>query len=221
MRLTAKYAAMLTGAGVSLGIVFFVPAGTLDYWQAWAYIAITMVPAAAMIIAFAAKDPAFLERRLRYKGKEVTQDRIVKWSGLVLAVGFVVPGLDRRFSWSDIPVAGVLAADAAILLGYALVIWVFKVNRYASRTIGVDPGQTVVSTGPYGVVRHPMYLGAILLYLASPLALGSYWALPVFLLMIPFMVLRIIDEERILRRDLVGYPEYCNAVRWRLLPFVW
>jgi protein-S-isoprenylcysteine O-methyltransferase Ste14 len=202
-------------------IVLFVPAGTLDYWQAWAYMAVIFVPATCVILYFLKNDPKFMEKRMQAKEKEATQRLIIKVSGVIFAIGFLLPGLDKRFGWSDVPTNYVIAADALVLLGYMFVFWVFRVNSYASRTIQVEKGQKVISTGPYAMIRHPMYVGMLLLYIATPIALGSYVALPLFLLMIPVIVLRILNEEEVLRRELPGYKEYCKKVSYRLLPFIW
>jgi protein-S-isoprenylcysteine O-methyltransferase Ste14 len=202
-------------------IVLFVPAGTLDYWQAWAYIAVIFVPATCVILYFLKKDPKFMERRMQAKEKEAKQRLIIKVSAVIFAIGFLLPGLDRRFGWSDVPTNYVIAADALVFLGYMFVFWVFRVNSYASRTVQVEKGQKVISTGPYAVIRHPMYVGMLLLYVATPIALGSYVALPLFLLMIPVIVLRILNEEEVLRRGLAGYSQYCKKTRYRLLPYIW
>ncbi|VVB57370.1 Phospholipid methyltransferase [uncultured archaeon] len=204
-----------------LCIMFFLPAGTLDYWQAWAYLAVVLLPAALVVLYFLKTDPAFLERRLKMREKEAPQKFVQKLGAFIFIFGFPIPGLDRRFGWSSVPAEWSVAADAAVFLGYLLVFLVFRENSYAGRTIRVEKGQKVISTGPYSVIRHPMYLGMLLLYLATPLALGSWWALPVFSLILPLLVLRILNEEEVLRRGLKGYPAYCQKVRYRLIPLVW
>jgi protein-S-isoprenylcysteine O-methyltransferase Ste14 len=130
-------------------------------------------------------------------------------------------GLDKRFGWSSVPLAYVLAADAVVLCGYALALWIFKVNRYAQSTVRVEKGQKVISSGPYSVVRHPMYLGGVLFFIATPIALGSYAALPLFILTIPILVYRTINEEKVLNKELEGYKEYCKKVKYRLVPGIW
>ena len=152
---------------------------------------------------------------------EPAQRRIIGLSLLWFILAFVLPGLDQRWGWSDVPVPVVIAADLLVLLGYGLIILVFRENQYASRTVQVEQGQQVIRSGPYARVRHPMYLGAILMYLASPLALGSYWALLPALLVVPILVARIANEEKVLERDLPGYREYEQDVRYRLLPGIW
>ncbi|MEW6035791.1 MAG: isoprenylcysteine carboxylmethyltransferase family protein [Candidatus Micrarchaeota archaeon] len=208
-------------APVVVGAMLFVPAATLDYWQAWAYMAVLFAPVAFVVLYFLKNDPAFLERRLRTREKEARQGLIIKAGALVFLAGFLIPGLDRRFGWSQVPAEISIAADIAVFLGYALVFLVFRENSYAGRTIQVEKGQRVISTGPYSVIRHPMYLGTLLMYLATPLALGSYVAVPMFLLLVPLIVLRILNEEEVLRRDLPGYADYCKKTKYRLLPFIW
>jgi protein-S-isoprenylcysteine O-methyltransferase Ste14 len=217
-----KFALIYIAAAIIIGLALFAPAGTLDYWQAWAYLAVVLLPAALVVAYFLKKDPEFLERRLRTREKEATQGRIIKAGTAIFAIAFLIPGLDRRFGWSAVPVEISVAADALVFLGYIFVFLVFRANSYAGRTVQVDAGQKVVTTGPYAIVRHPMYLGSLVLYLATPLALGSYVAVPLFLLgLVPVFVFRILNEEEVLRRELPGYEDYCMKTRYRLVPFVW
>jgi len=202
-------------------LMFFVPAGTFDYWEAWLYLVVVFVPASIILLYFLKNDPQFLERRMKYREKEARQKSIIRVALIIFIIGFLLPGLDRRYGWSDIPSEIVIAADALVFLGYMACFLVFKENSYAGRTIEVVKGQKVISTGPYAIIRHPMYFGAIVMYLATPIALGSYWALPPFVLMLPVFVYRILNEEEVLRRGLPGYKEYCKKTRYRLLPFVW
>jgi protein-S-isoprenylcysteine O-methyltransferase Ste14 len=219
--LRARILFLMIAAPLAMALAFFVPAGTLDYWQAWLYMAVLLVPMFFVVAYFLMKDPAFLERRLRTKEKEAAQGLVVKASLVIGTVAFILPGLDHRFGWSDVPAWASLAADGIVLLGYLLIFLTFRENSYAGRTITVEKGQKVVSTGPYSVVRHPMYLGSMALYLATPIALGSLVSVPAFILFIPVLVLRILNEEQVLRRDLPGYAEYCGRTRHRLLPGVW
>ncbi len=217
-----KKALLLFAAGLAvICLVLFVPAGTLDYWQAWVYIAIVFIPASFVILYFLDKDPEFLERRMKMKEKEAKQQLVVKLAGVLFVIGFLIPGLDHRFGWSNVPFGLMVAADACVLLGYLICFLVFRENSYAGRTIEVVKGQKVISTGPYAIIRHPMYFGVLLMYLATPIALGSYWALPPFLLIVPVFIVRIMNEEEVLRRGLAGYKEYCQKTRYRLLPFIW
>jgi len=212
---------LFAAALVVLSLMFFLPAGTLDYWQAWAYLAIVFIPAFFVVAYFLKNDPEFLERRMKFKEREAKQQTVIKLSGILFLRGFLVPGVDRRFGWSGVPLEFVIAADAVVLLAYLFIFLVFRENSYAGRTIEVISGQKVISSGPYSSIRHPMYLGVFLMYAATPIALGSYWALPPFLLILPILILRILNEEEVLRRDLPGYAEYCDKTPYRLLPFVW
>ena len=212
---------LFPAAFLMLGLMFFVPAGTLDYWQAWGYLAILFTPVIFVVAYFLKNDPEFLERRLRLKEKQAKQQLVVKLSGIIFIVGFLLPGFDRRFGWSSVPMELVLAADAVVFLSYLFIFLVFRENSFAGRTIEVVKGQTVISTGPYSIIRHPMYLGTILMYAATPIALGSCLAFPVFLLIIPLLILRIQNEEDVLRRELPGYADYCKRTRYRLAPLVW
>lgn len=216
-----KSAGLYLAGPLVLGMMLFGPAGTFDYWQAWAYMAVLFVPMALVVAYFLKTDPQFLERRMRTKEKEARQGLIVKAGAAIFLVGFLVPGLDRRFGWSEASPEIVLAADAIVFIGYALIFIVFRENSYAGRTVQVDKGQKVITTGPYSIIRHPMYFGTLLMYLATPVALGSFIAVPFFLPFIPMIVLRILNEEEVLRRDLPGYAAYCEKTRYRLLPFIW
>jgi protein-S-isoprenylcysteine O-methyltransferase Ste14 len=206
---------------VAYALILFVPAGTLDYWQAWIYLVVLFVPVFFIISYFLKKDPEFLKRRLKTKEKEAEQKRVIRFGYLLFILGFLIPGLDYRFGWSQVPVALVLAADALVFIGYCLVFLAFKENSYAARTVEVEKGQKVISTGPYAVVRHPMYTGSILLYLAMPIALGSYYALLIFMFFPVIIVYRIRNEEKVLLRDLPGYADYCKKTKYKLVPYVW
>ncbi|VVC04583.1 Phospholipid methyltransferase [Candidatus Burarchaeum australiense] len=220
--LKKKMVLIYLAAAVVIGLMFFVPAGTLDYWQAWLYGAVVLIPPIFVLLYFLKKDPEFLEKRMKTKEKENRQRLIIKIALVLFLISFLIPGLDHRYHWSDVPVALVLAADAIILLSYALIFLVFRENHYASRVVEVQKGQKVISTGPYAIIRHPMYLGTMLMYLFTPLALGSYWAvLPFFIMILAVIIPRILNEEEVLRRDLPGYAEYCQKVRYRLIPHVW
>ncbi len=202
-------------------VLFFLPAGTWDYWEAWVFLAVLLLPLTVAVVYLARRSPDLLVRRMRYREREAAQQRIVTWAVIPLLGSYILPGIDHRFGWSDVPTAVVLAADAAVLAGYLLVILVFRENRFASRVVEVEPDQTVVSTGPYAVVRHPMYVGVLVMYLLGPLALGSYWAVLIALPLVWVLVARIQGEEEVLRRDLPGYDAYCAKVRYRLLPGLW
>lgn len=206
---------------VILGALFFVPAGTWRYWQAWAWLGTLFVPMSLVLVYLARRDPALLERRLKARESAHEQRVAVVLAGVALVASLLVASLDRRFGWSHVPVPVVVAALVLVLLSYGLFFLVMRENSYASRVIEVAEGQQVISTGPYAVVRHPMYVAANLMYLVTPLALGSWWALIPAVLVLPGMILRILDEERQLRAQLPGYAEYCTRVRWRLVPGIW
>ena len=174
------------------------------------------------VIYFLRTDPELLERRMRYEEKEHEQKTIILLGTAVLVAGFLAIAIDLRMhGLGQVSIAIILLADAGVFLGYCLILWVFKENSYASRTIEVVKDQKVITTGPYSIIRHPMYLGVLVMYLLTPIALGSWWAMPVFLMYIPLLVWRILDEEKVLLRDLPGYNEYCKERRYRLLPRIW
>ncbi len=208
---------------ISLFLVSIVllPAGTLNYWQAYIYFAVLVVPMILVILYFIKQDPKFLERRTKAKEKEKQQLLLSSFSTIIFLAGFVIPGLDHRFDWSHVPIYLVIVADVMVFLGYLIIIFVFKQNSYASRIIEVNENQNVILTGLYGVVRHPMYVGVIIMFLPTPIALGSYWGLIPMAFLPVILVLRIINEEKVLSSNLAGYKEYCQKTKYRLIPFIW
>jgi protein-S-isoprenylcysteine O-methyltransferase Ste14 len=206
---------------IVLGLIFFWPAGTFRYWQAWVYIAMLFIPMVGVFAYFIRRDPELLERRMRAREKERQQKAIIGLSSLLFIGIYLLPGFDRRYGWSSVPVFVVIAADIMILAGYGFFVRVLKENRYASRVVEVEEKQRVITTGPYAMVRHPMYVAVGIIYTLSPLALGSLWAMPPALLVILVLVARIGNEEKVLIRDLPGYREYMQRVRYRLIPGVW
>jgi protein-S-isoprenylcysteine O-methyltransferase Ste14 len=216
MMVVRSVAALLT-----LSAIFFLPAWTLKYWQAWVYMAVIFIPMLGIVLYFLKDKPEFLARRMNMKEKAVEQKLVIKLSFLPLILAFLFPGFDVRLGWSNLPSWLVLLSNVIVLLGYGLVFLVFRENSFASRIVEVMDGQKVVTSGPYALVRHPMYLGSIIMYLFSPLALGSAWAVLLALFMIPVLVVRIIGEEKLLTSDLPGYAEYTQKVRYRLFPGVW
>ena len=201
--------------------MFFLPAGSFAFWQAWVYLTIIFICMLAFLIYFLKNDPKLLERRMRSKEKEREQRIVIAIMTVCFLFTFLLPGFDRRFGWSDVPVQIVIAADIVVLLGYGFVFLVLRENSYASRVIEVEKDQKVISSGPYAMVRHPMYLGVAVMFLFTPLALGSYWALIPSVLMIFVLIPRIFNEEKVLERDLDGYREYMQKVEYRLIPGVW
>lgn len=204
-----------------LGACFFTSAGTLRYWPAWIYLGVLFVPMMIALAVLVRRDPALLERRLKMKEKERGQSRIIKAATVIFLTALVIPGLDYRFGWSAMSMGVVIAANAVVVASYLLFFRVLMENSYAARTIEVSEDQEVISTGPYAIVRHPMYTAVFIMYTATPLALGSYWGLIPFLGLPAILTLRIFGEEETLRRELPGYAEYCERVRWRLLPGIW
>jgi protein-S-isoprenylcysteine O-methyltransferase Ste14 len=207
-------------------LLLFLPAGSWRFWQGWTFLAVTFIPGVLTFIYFYRRDPKVVERRLQSREKIGEQQWIVRSLKLVAFLAFLLPGLDYRFGWSrsvlePMPLWLMVVAHAAILGAFLMVVWVMAVNRFASRTIQVEANQPVISSGPYHIVRHPIYAASLIMWLAIPVALGSYVALPVFVLMIPVYVLRLLNEEKVLRRDLSGYSEYCVTTPFRLVPHVW
>jgi len=221
-RAVARSAAVkVAAAWVLLPLFFLATGGDLAWWNAWTYCAVLLVPMTVFIVHVARHDPEFIVRRSTVREKERTQWWVQVVGTFFLLAALVIPGLDHRFGWSSVPLAAVVGALALSLGGYLVVVRVFLENRWAGRTIETYAGQQVISTGPYAVVRHPMYAGTSLLYLATPLALGSWWAMLPAIAFIPVFVFRIRNEEEVLVRELAGYAEYRRKVRQRLVPFVW
>lgn len=204
-----------------VGLLLFLPAGTLAYMGGWLFIALLFIPMLGLGAILLFKAPNLLQKRLGHKEKEKTQQGVVALSGLLFVGGFVTAGLDHRFGWSKLPIPIVIAASLTLLVGYAMYAEVMRENAYLSRTVEVQEGQTVVDTGLYGIVRHPMYLATILLFLSIPLVLGSWIALIFFLFYPIVIIVRIVNEEKVLTAELRGYSAYKEKVKYRLIPFVW
>jgi len=205
--------------------VLFVPAGSLKFWQAWIYAALFLGGSLFRTLYFYRHDPQLVERRLQTKEK-FSEQKVFKMLWRPLFTGaLILPGLDYRFDWSRtllgaVPLWLMLLSQALVFYSYFLVFQAMKVNTFASTTIQVETRQKVVSAGPYRIVRHPMYSGFLLMVLFTPMALGSYVALPAFALLIPILIYRLMHEEKLLRRELSGYSEYCLRTRFRLVPFI-
>jgi len=213
---------LLVPLGVILtGLLLFLPAGTLSYWQAWIFMSVLFIPFFFVVSYLLKHDPKLLERRMKVKEKEEREKKIIKMAQLLFFIGILMPGLDYRFGWSAVPIWLVFLSNALILLGYFIVFIVFKENSYTSRIVEVEKEQKVITTGPYAIVRHPMYFGIILIYLSISFALGSFFALFFFVPGIILIFFRIFDEERLLKKDLKGYKEYCKKVKYRLVPKIW
>ena len=202
-------------------VMFFIPAGTVDYWQAWVYAILMNICMLVVTVYLLRNDPGLLERRMQYRERNPQQKLFVAFSYPIFIAVFLLPGFDQRFGWSNMAPAISIAAAVVVLLAYGFIFLVFRVNSYTARVIKVEAGQKVITTGPYALVRHPMYLGSIIMYIATPLALGSWAALIPALLYIPVLVLRIRDEEETLARELEGYREYMQKTKYHLFPGIW
>lgn len=202
-----------------MGAIVFLPAGSWRFWPGWIWWSGMFVLMMFTAAYFLKRSPELLARRMKFGEKEISRKPPAVLN--LYFLGFILPGFDFRFHWSAVPAWAVIAANAVVFLGYIFIIFVFKTNSYAAAVIQVEQKQQVISTGPYAVVRHPMYWGMLLIALFSPLALGSYWALIPALLIIPSLILRIKSEEEVLRKSLPGYSDYCLKTRCRLIPFIW
>lgn len=206
---------------VLVGALIFIPAGTLNYLNGWLFMVSLFIPMFIAGVVMMVKNPKLLASRLDAKEKMSSQGVLIKLSGLMFIVGFVLAGLDYRFKWLELPPLVSYIAIAVFLLSYVVFAEVLRENTYLSRTIKVEEGQTVVDTGLYKIVRHPMYTATLFLFLSMPLILGSLIAFFVFLIYPVIIVFRIIGEERVLTNELNGYKEYKTKVKYRLIPFIW
>lgn len=212
-----KYVAGL----VLVGLLVFLPAGTLVYPGGWMFMGLLFIPMLVLGIVLLLKAPDLLAKRLNNKEEQSEQKKVVGLSGLMFLAGFILCGLDFRWGWTDIPVAVTYVAAVLLLIGYGLYMEVMRENTYLSRTVEVQEGQKVIDTGLYGVVRHPMYFATLIMFLAIPLVLDSWIGFVVFLVYPFLMVKRINNEELVLEEGLAGYREYKEKVKYRMIPFVW
>mgnify|MGYP003306229909 CR=1 FL=1 len=206
---------------ILVGLLIFLPAGTLHYPCGWLFMAVLFVPMFIAGTVMFSRSPELLEKRLNAKEKEAEQKSVVALSGIMFVAAFVVAGLDFRYSWTAMPAWTVCAATVFFLLAYVMYAEVLRENVYLSRTIEVQENQKVIDTGLYGIVRHPMYSATILLFLSMPVVLGSLPSFVIMLAYIPIIAKRIRNEEEVLRKGLAGYEEYCRKVKYRIIPFVW
>lgn len=206
---------------VLVGLLVFLPAGSVDFIGGWIFMGVLFIPMFIAGIVMMIKNPSLLKSRLDGKEKEKDQSLVVKLSGLMFIAGFIVAGLDFRFGWSNLPLGVSIGAGAVFLVAYALYAEVLRENTYLSRTIEVRENQTVIDTGLYGIVRHPMYAVTLLLFMAMPVILGSVYALIIFLTYPLIIAKRIKGEEAFLEMELEGYCEYKKKVKYRLIPFIW
>ena len=206
---------------IMVGLLIFLPARSLAFTNGWLLMGLLFGPMLVAGFVMLFKSPDFLAKRLDAKEKQATQKGVVALSGLMFIAGFVVAGLDYRFGWSNMPAGVTVVASVLFLLSYALYAEVMRENAYLSRTIKVEEGQKVVDTGLYGIVRHPMYMATILLFLMMPIVLGSWYALIAFAFYPAIIIVRLQDEENLLTRELPGYAEYKQKVKYRIIPFIW
>ena len=209
-------------AGLFLvAVLVFLPAGTLDYWHGWLFLGVLFFPMTVLGFVLLVKSPELLRKRLQTKEKEGAQKKVVALSGLMFLVGFLLCGLNVRFGWFLLPKWAALFASVVFLIGYGMYGEVLRENAYLARTVEVQEGQKLIDTGLYGVVRHPMYAATILMFLSMPLILGSVISFVIFLAYPLILAKRIRNEEEVLRGGLAGYPEYCNRVKYRMIPYLW
>ena len=221
MKLFLNALVKFTAGLLLVGLLIFLPAGTLAYPGGLLFLCLLFVPMLLMGIVMLARARDLLAKRLDAKEKQAAQKGVQSLAGLVFMAGFVLAGLDFRFGWSDMPLPVVIAASVIFLIGYGLYAEVMRENAYLSRTVKVEEGQTVISTGLYGIVRHPMYLASVLMFLSIPLVMGSWYALIPFAFYPLLMVVRILDEEKLLTAELSGYEAYKRKVKYRMIPFIW
>ena len=224
MKVALQLLASTVGAILFMGVLLFPPAGTLNYWQAWVFIAIFIAATIIPSIYLAMNDPAALRRRMKAGPTAETRpvQRVAVVGTIVSVVAeLVISALDHRFGWSQVPIAVIIIGNVLVAVGLGLAQLVVIQNSYAAATITVEAEQKVVSTGLYGVVRHPMYVGALIMMVGTPLALDSYWGLVAIFPGLAVLALRIVDEENMLRQELTGYREYIEKVHYRLVPYVW
>ncbi len=201
--------------------LLFLPAWTLDYWQAWTYLVVLMVSISAIVIYLIKNDPALLARRMNNTEKEQNQKFMHFFVNLVFVAASIVSAFDHRFGWSAVPTYVVVAGDVLVALGVLIIFFVFRENTFTASIVQVAADQKVISTGLYGLVRHPMYVGGLVFLLGIPIALGSWWGLLTFIPLTLLILRRLLDEERFLVKNLSGYGEYRSKVKYRLIPFVW
>lgn len=211
---------MLSGV-VLMGLLLFLPAGTWRFWNAWLLLGLLFLPMIIVGVVLLGKAPDLLEKRLNSREQETEQKLVILFSSLIFIVGFILAGLDYRFGWTKLPVPIVIIGGLLFLLAYGIYIEVMRENAYLSRTVEIQDNQHVIDTGLYGVVRHPMYMGVIILFLSMPLVLGSAVAIIPFLFIPAVLVKRIRNEEEVLEKGLSGYCEYKNKVKYRMIPFIW
>ena len=224
MSLAMKAWLSVAAMAIAAGLLLFGLAGTVGYWQGWVYLAIFIGLTIVTTLDLVRRDPALLERRMKGgpRAEQRPVQKLIMWGASASYIGLlVVPALDHRYGWSHVPVAIVILGDILVALGFWFIMIVYRANTYTAATIQLAQNQTVISTGPYAIVRHPMYASASLYVLGTPLALASWWGLVAVAMFIPLLVWRLLDEERFLAANLRGYSEYQQRVPYRLVPRVW
>jgi protein-S-isoprenylcysteine O-methyltransferase Ste14 len=209
---------------LAMAALLFIPAWTLHYWQAWTFLTVYFASSLAVTLYLMKEDPKLLQRRMRggpTAEKEPVQKIIMSFASLGFIGLLVVSALDHRLAWSQVSPTAALAGDLLVLVGWLGIFLVFRENSFSSSTIELSPDQTVISTGPYAWVRHPMYAGALVMLAGMPIALGSWWGLLIMVAIMPALIWRLLDEERFLAKNLPGYPAYQSRVRHRLIPLIW
>ena len=210
-----------TIGAILIGLLLFVPANTINYWNGWLFMGLLFIPMFIAGIVMMIKSPDLLKKRLNAKEKEGEQKQVIAYSGLMFLSGFIIAGLNYRYNWIELPETVAIVASVIFVIAYILYAEVLRENAYLSRTIEVQENQKVVDTGLYGIVRHPMYAATILLFLSMPLVLGSIISFVIFLVY-PFIIAkRIKNEEEVLEKELDGYSEYKKKVKYKMIPFVW
>jgi protein-S-isoprenylcysteine O-methyltransferase Ste14 len=224
MRIAVRATVQSVIALLAFGVLLFVPAGTLHYWQAWVFLAVFTIVSLYSAVYLFRKNPAVVERRMRAGPRAETRpvQKVVAAGISILFIALLVfSALDHRFGWSPVPAALSLIGDALVVIGLGIAILAVIQNSYAAATITVEESQTVTSTGLYGIVRHPMYMGASIMFAGIALALDSRWGLAVLVPVVIVFAVRIADEEKLLNQELIGYREYAGKVHYRLVPYVW
>jgi protein-S-isoprenylcysteine O-methyltransferase Ste14 len=209
---------------VIVGLCLFGPTWSFNFWQAWVYLIIFVISESLITAYLWKKDPILLERRVEAgpgAEKEMTQKIIQPFAYILFLSILIIPSFDHRFGWSSVPLYMVIAGDILVALGFFIVFLALRENTFAAATIEVFTDQKVITTGPYGIVRHPMYIGGLIMLLGTPLALGSWWGLLIFIPITLIIILRLLEEEKFLLKNLPGYKEYCQKIRYRLIPSLW
>jgi protein-S-isoprenylcysteine O-methyltransferase Ste14 len=220
-QLISKTLARFIPGIIIISALLFIPAGSIKFWNAWLFIGVLFIPMLFVIVYLIIRDPELLLKRMNTNEKEKTQKKVVLFTSIIFLSAFIISGLDYRFQWSTVPLLVVVISAGLVLTGYILFFVVMRQNSYASRVVEIQEKQKVIDTGLYGIVRHPMYSAAILMFISMPLVLGSFYAL-IPLIIFPFqMSTRMKNEELILEKGLYGYIEYKKKVRFKIIPYVW